>query len=59
MQKQKGETADYFFSDDYFQQELTTNDRSIQSMSQIGEAFLGFIVVYTHCEGFHGAHHYN
>ena len=52
MQEQESKTADYFFSDDYFQQELTTNDRSIQSMSQIGEAFLGFIVVYTHCEGF-------
>jgi len=23
MQKQKGETTDYFFSDDYFQQKLT------------------------------------
>jgi hypothetical protein len=35
VQEQKGETADYFFSDDYLQQELTPCGDSTQSISQI------------------------
>lgn len=50
MQEQKGETADYFFSNDYIQQELTSHGVSVQPVPQIGESSLGFIVLYTHVE---------
>jgi hypothetical protein len=59
MQKQKGETADYFFSNDYFQQVLAPCGISAQSVPQVREAFLCFIVVYAHGEGFSGAHHHH
>jgi hypothetical protein len=52
MQKQKGETAGYFFSNDYIQQELTHRGISGQPVLQICEPFLGLIIVYTHGEGF-------
>jgi hypothetical protein len=57
MQKQKGETADYFFSDDNFQQVLTLRSVSAQPVSQMGEPFLRFIVVYAHGKGFSCPHH--